>query len=113
VTDYGIHREDPCLSLDHDRLKALHAALLSGWSQWVEDAPESYKLDGFLESHRPISMVTKHGQNQLIASPTTLDVDMASWDTERDYKKIRHVNFGLATHIRCAFPEVHTVAFIN
>jgi hypothetical protein len=92
---------DPCISLDHTRLKALHKAMVTGWSQWVRDAPDSYKADGFLEGHKPISMASKHGQNQPIASRNTLEDDMASWNRGVDYSKIAVENIALATHLKC------------
>ena len=45
-------------------------------------------------------MVAKYGQNQQIAAEESLEEDMTTWDQERDYKKIRNVNFAEATHVQ-------------
>jgi hypothetical protein len=45
-------------------------------------------------------MVSKHGQDQPIASRDTVHVDVACWNKEKNYPKIRTVNFALANQIR-------------
>lgn len=92
--------EAPFVELHHTALKQLHTAFVTGWGPWVAASPASWRADGWLESHRPISVCCRYGQNQAVANPNTIAQDARAWGEERDYNNIRTLTMALATHLR-------------
>ena len=48
------------------------------WEEWVADAPRAWHADGWLNTHQPISVTCKFGQDQLIGEPE----QAAAWQQE-------------------------------
>lgn len=80
-------------------MRAFHSGIRNRWVPWVRDAPASWKADGFLLNHVPISVACRYGQNRKIAVPNSEAAEFEVWDKERNYSRIRHVSMALATHI--------------
>jgi hypothetical protein len=82
-------------------VKSLHESIVRGWQQWVTDAPDKWKEDGFLTSKYPISVASLYGQDQ----PLTVDDDAhanalaESFGQDNNYGKLRVFSFALASHI--------------
>lgn len=94
------HRDNPFIELYHQDLKLLDNVFAADWADWVSSAPDDWKADGFLTSHRPISVCCRYGQNQAIARHTTMETDRLAWQQERDYQKIRTMFVATASHLR-------------
>ena len=82
------------------------------WTEWVEEAPSAWKEDGFLLKHVPITVTSRYGQDQPICALDSRDNEARNWHEERDYRKIRFVSVGLATHVRFAFYHFLLVCII-
>ncbi|KAI9430768.1 hypothetical protein H4582DRAFT_2103578 [Lactarius indigo] len=93
--------EEPTIRLNFEDAQKLDSLMANGYKDWVEKAPDSWKLDGFLKRHSPIVVTSRYGQNAAIALAGNEDNEAESWDTERDYSKISYVTFALATSIEC------------
>ncbi|KAG2045993.1 hypothetical protein BDR06DRAFT_1015119 [Suillus hirtellus] len=93
----------PTLTLRLDDLKSLHQIIVSEWDAWVEEAPPSWKVDGWLQSHVPLSVACRYGQNQPIASsnPDARGVEERNWQVEREYSNIRYLSMAIATDLTC------------
>jgi hypothetical protein len=63
----------------------------------------TWKEDGWLAQHQPVSVSCRFGQNQPIASTNrqTRRVEGANWQAERSYAKIRYMSLAIATDITC------------
>ncbi|KAF7973291.1 hypothetical protein HWV62_15669 [Athelia sp. TMB] len=83
----------------HQDLIKFNRVFVREWSQWVADAPALWKIDGFLESHTPITGVSRYGQDQRIADRATMVADALAWSAERDGTKIRFLHVAIATKI--------------
>jgi hypothetical protein len=83
-------------------LKRLNEELQETYDDWVEDAPDTWKEDGFLTDRFPISVTSEYGQNQEFGDRTTLGVDKLNWKKDRDWEKIGYLTLALATHLRCS-----------
>lgn len=81
-------------------LKFLNDNMEKFWLDWVNDAPEEWKKDGFITEHAPIAVTSRFGQDQPICSSINRVTESLSWLNERCYQKIRFVSIGLATHVR-------------
>ncbi|KAG1720751.1 hypothetical protein EDB19DRAFT_1835830 [Suillus lakei] len=93
----------PTLTLRLDDLKSLHQIIASEWEAWVREAPPSWKVDGWLQSHVPLSVACRYGQNQPIASanPDARSVEERNWQVEREYSNIRYLSMAIATDLTC------------
>ncbi|KAG1853395.1 hypothetical protein F4604DRAFT_1933291 [Suillus subluteus] len=93
----------PTLTLRLDDLKLLHRNIVSNWDAWVQEAPPSWKVDGWLQSHVPLSVACRYGQNQPIASsnPNARSVEERNWQVEREYSNIRYLSMAIATDLTC------------
>ena len=69
--------------------------------EWLHDAPDSYKHDGFFVHRRPVAVTSRYGQNQQIGSnEANSEVEDRNWDNDRPWDELSHVTIALATHIR-------------
>ena len=60
----------------NDQMKRLYA-------EWLNDAPEEYKQDGFFIHQRPVAVTTQYGQNQCIgSSEANGDNEDRQWDED-------------------------------
>ena len=55
--------------LNLDDLKEFDDLVVAGYREWVEEAPDQWKVDGFLENRSPIVVTSRFGQNARIAVP--------------------------------------------
>jgi hypothetical protein len=93
----------PTITLRLDDLKLLHQNIVSNWEAWVQESPPSWKADGWLQSHVPLSVACRYGQNQPIASsnPNARSVEERNWQVEREYSNIRYLSMAIATDLTC------------
>ncbi|KAG1769738.1 hypothetical protein EV702DRAFT_1049616 [Suillus placidus] len=93
----------PTITLRLDDLKSLHRIMATEWNTWVQEAPPSWKVDGWLQLHAPISVACRYGQNQPIASsnPGARHVEERNWQAEREYSNIRYLSMAIATDLTC------------
>lgn len=71
------------------------------WDDWVHDAPESWKSDGFLENNVPVACTIRYGQNQPICiSEDNAPQERETWRTDRRLSDLRLVVFSIAHHIQ-------------
>ncbi|KAG1721617.1 hypothetical protein EDB19DRAFT_1835403 [Suillus lakei] len=71
------------INLHLEDLKALHTYIVSDWDEWVHNAPVSWKDDGWLQSHAPLS------------------VALANWPVEQEYSNIHYMSMAIATDLTC------------
>jgi hypothetical protein len=74
--------------------------MIEGYDAWVDDAPEAWKVDGFLLERSPIVVTSRFGQNARIATPGNEAQEAEAWERERDYSKLAFVTFAIATSIK-------------
>lgn len=72
-----------------------------GYQDWVDDAPDSWKRDGFLTSRKPIAVSIRYGQNH----PIRLDIDninieATSWNQAKRFQEAKFVTIAIATQLR-------------
>lgn len=73
---------------------------MAGYHEWVDNAPDHWKADGFLEDKSPIVVTSRFGQNARIATPGDEDYEADGWQLERDYSKLAFLTFAIATSIK-------------
>lgn len=103
-------REEQKIKLNFEDLRDFDALLVRGYDDWVENAPEHWKADGFLSGNSPVVVTSRYGQNAEIALPNNQQREAVSWELDRDYSKIAFLTFALATKIECVL-EHHLVRF--
>ncbi|KAF8119387.1 hypothetical protein EV363DRAFT_1199073, partial [Boletus edulis] len=91
------------LQLTLDDARQLHENILHRWAAWVNDAPRSWKEDGFLVDNSPVAITMRYGQNQPICSSqldqNVVDRERTTWDHDHDLANIRLMSFSVAHHI--------------
>ncbi|KAF7782914.1 hypothetical protein Agabi119p4_2290 [Agaricus bisporus var. burnettii] len=85
------------LELNLHELKRLDCSIRSQYHRWVASAPDSYRSDNFFPSRVPICVTARFGQNHEIG--VNEDQECMTWQTDRDWSRIRYVNVALATHM--------------
>jgi hypothetical protein len=93
-------RHEQVIKLNFHNLKQLDSLLVGGYREWVENAPDHWKVDGFLKNKSPIVVTSRFGQNAWIATPGNEAHEAIAWQLERDYSKLAFVTFALATSIQ-------------
>ena len=95
----GEHHRRLVLTLPESRM--LDQKTVSLWNRWIRRAPESWKTDGFLTSHIPITVTMVYGQNQEICShPDHTDDERDVFNMDHDYSLIRQFTFATASLLR-------------
>lgn len=102
VTDKHIDlcRNHPTIRLNLEDLRALDSKLVKGYKAWAEEAPESWKADGFITKNSPIIVTSRYGQNARITLDGEEAAEEATWNAGRDYSKVAFLTFALATSIK-------------
>ena len=72
----------------------------AGYREWVQGAPDSWKVDGFITHNSPIVVTSCFGQNAAIALEGNEDAEAQAWDRARDYSKIAFLTVAIATSIQ-------------
>jgi hypothetical protein len=99
TADTHLGRYDDVIRLNVENVKELSNEIIKGYDNWVKNAPQSWKADGFLERNSPIVITSRFGQNTPIAVLGNEEREADSWDTDRDYTKIAFMTIALATSI--------------
>jgi hypothetical protein len=73
--------------------------MVEGYDEWVNQAPESWRVDGFLEDNSPIVVTSRFGQNARIAVPGNEAEEADAWQSERDYSKFAFLTVAIANSI--------------
>jgi hypothetical protein len=94
-------------------LKQLDEELVSGFHDWVKDAPDHWKADGFLTNNSPIVITSCFGQNAPIGLEGEEDAEAAAWDRDRDFSKIAFLTVAIATSIECASRSISTTVLFD
>ena len=81
-------------------LRNLDNKLVQGFSDWVNNAPQNWKLDGFISQNSPVIVTSRYGQNAAIALEGNRSQEAAAWDRDRDYSKIAFLTVAIATSIK-------------
>lgn len=87
------------IDLRVDDLRALDEYFKDQWRDWVEQAPQEWKEDGFLTNHTPVGISMRYGQNQQIVRPNMTATEARNWKKDRDYSHIKLFRFSIATHM--------------
>lgn len=94
------NRSEQIIKLNFRELKRLDTLIVEGYHDWVDSAPDQWKVDGFLQNKSPIVVTSRFGQNASIATPGNESEEASSWQLERDYSKLAFLTFALATSIQ-------------
>ena len=98
------------IKLNYESLRRLDELLVRGYADWVKDAPEDWKTDGFLTERSPIVVTSCFGQNGRVAIPGKENEEANAWQVERDYSKLAFFTFAIATSIKYSFPSPRRLA---
>ena len=93
------NRNNPIIRLNFEDVPALDEMIVEGYREWVEDAPEPWKADGFLTKNLPIIVTSCFSQNMAIMLLGNEEEEAAMWNLEQDYLKIVYLTIVLATLI--------------
>lgn len=69
------------------------------WHHWVQNAPNSWKDDGFITENVPVALTMRYGQNQMLDTDTAADWERNNWNRDRDLQHIRTLSLSIAHHI--------------
>jgi hypothetical protein len=86
--------------LNFENLKDLNRHLIHGFARWVRDAPEAWKIDGFITKNSPVVITSRYGQNAAIALVGNRSEEAAAWDRDREFSKIAFLTVTIATSIK-------------
>jgi hypothetical protein len=104
-------RLETIIRLNYEDLKELDSLIVKGYDKWVQDAPDNWKVDRFLESRRPIVVTSRFGQNACIAAPGNESHEADAFQLERDHSKLAFLTIALATSIKYALLPSHPFQF--
>lgn len=96
----SFHSSCDSIRLNLEDLKNLDNILIHGFSDWVNNAPENWKLDGFITQNSPVLVTSRYGQNAAIALEGNNAEEAAAWDRDRDYSKVAFLTVAIATSIK-------------
>jgi hypothetical protein len=125
-----VYSNDRMISLNFELLTQLDNLIVHGFQNWVDAAPDPWKVDRFLTNNSPIVVTSRYGQNAAIALEGNRRAEAAAWDRDRDYSKIAFLTVAIATSIKyaslvvrplpcftsfpsCRCTEVHRMEAIN
>ena len=91
---------DSQIHLNYEELKTLDGLMVRGYDDWVEEAPRSWKADGFLEKSSPVVVTSRFGQDARIGLRGSEERESESWRLERDYSKVAFLTIAIATSIQ-------------
>ncbi|KAI9430488.1 hypothetical protein H4582DRAFT_2063757 [Lactarius indigo] len=74
--------EHGTIKLNQRNALQLDELMLEGYEEWVENAPSSWKKDGFLEKHSPIVVTSRYRQNVEIGEVGNKKVEGSNWEKE-------------------------------
>lgn len=86
-------------------MKQLHTDICEKWWDWVENAPDHWKSDGFL-NRIPISVACRYGQDQPLDITTHKQQLMQEFSANIQARRLRFFSFALATHIEYVFQPI-------
>ena len=95
-----MNRNERSIRLNFENVKCLDSLVLEGYKDWVENAPDHWRIDGFIDKRSPIVVTSRFGQNARIAVPGKEDEESNAWGLERDFSKLAFFTFALATSIK-------------
>jgi hypothetical protein len=78
----------------------LDELIVDGYKRWVDEAPDDWKVDGFLQGRSPIVVTSRFGQNARIATLGNEAEEAEAWEGERDFSKLAFFTFAIATSIK-------------
>ena len=79
----------------------LHQLICDNFDDWIMNAPEHYKKDGFILDRKPIIIISQYGQNQeMITIGEGAEQEAESWRRKRDFKHVHYMSIAIATHFR-------------
>ena len=87
------------INLNFEDLQRLDTYIVQDYDDWVENAPDHWKVDGFLQNKSPIVVTSRFGQNARIATRGNETREASAWQLEQDYSKLAFVTFAIATSI--------------
>ena len=109
ISHLSFFRQDPSISLNFEHVRTLHNLIARGYRNWVNNAPQSWTSDNFLNKNSPILITSRYGQNAKIALPQNSQNEADAWDRERDYSKVAFLTFAIATSIEYAVSVLSSI----
>jgi hypothetical protein len=97
-----VHSVERTIRLNLELLIQLDNLIVQGFQNWVDAAPNAWKVDRFLTTHSPVVVTSCYGQNAAIAIEGNRRAEAAAWDRDRDYSKIAFLTVAIATTIKYA-----------
>lgn len=104
-------RRDASFSLTYDDLDCLNDAIKADWESFVLNAPASWKADGWIQTHHPVGIAAKYGQNIRITPPDPAKVE--SWSASHDFESARYFTVAVATHVEYGLNSLSLLIFFT
>jgi hypothetical protein len=95
------------ISLNLAELRFFSDLVRLHWDEFVEEAPEEWKEDSWIQTRSPVGIVSLYGQNRpLVTTGEPGLLEGARWRDSRDYTKAKWLSYAVATHYeyRCSSP---------
>jgi hypothetical protein len=73
--------------------------IVNNWDDWVSEAPDEWKSDGFISSVVPITVACRYGQDQALEIDDHQHVLAREFSETTKFKDLRCYSFALATHM--------------
>jgi hypothetical protein len=86
--------------MNFEDVRCLDKEIVAGYDGWVDEAPDDWKVDGFLQERSPIVVTSRFGQNTEIAGWGNEEEEAEEWQRERDFSKLSFITFAIATSIK-------------
>ncbi|KAG6369980.1 hypothetical protein JVT61DRAFT_12616 [Boletus reticuloceps] len=90
------------MHLTLEQFRNLHRHFRHAWSDWVNNAPQEWKEDGFLVNNTPVAITLHYGQNQMLRQrldDDSMNQERHNWELDHDYTNILTFTFSLASHV--------------
>ncbi|KAG6379796.1 hypothetical protein JVT61DRAFT_10341 [Boletus reticuloceps] len=90
------------MHLTLEQFRNLHQRFRATWSDWVNNAPQEWKKDGFLVNNAPVAITLLYGQNQMLRQcldDDSINQERHNWEFDHDYTNILTFTLSLASHV--------------
>jgi hypothetical protein len=102
VADQLLNSRDSTIKLNLEELKELDSLIANGFDDWVDLAPDHWKVDRFLTRNSPVVVTSCFGQNAQTALSANKEQEALNWEGDRDYSKVAYLTVAIATSIKYA-----------
>lgn len=88
------------IQLNFEQFKKFNHTFVSHYDKIVNDAPHSWKTDGFLLDNIPVGITCHYSQDATICAPDSHLTEVDDFAKECHWEHVRSFNIALATDLR-------------